>query len=116
MVANNKPKRGPANPRWKGGRYLFNGYIRLNLGDGKKAFEHRLVMEGVIGRKLHPFEAPHHKNGIRSDNRPENLELWSKIKQPPGQRAEDLVLYALKVLRLYRPDLLAMSQLERHVV
>jgi hypothetical protein len=54
-------------------------------------------MEREIGRPLRPGESVHHRNGVRDDNRRENLELWSS-SHPAGQRVEDLVAWAKQIL------------------
>lgn len=77
------------------------GYEYLSLNKHNYAV-HRLVMERLLGRPLEPFETPHHKNGIRHDNRPDNLELWT-VPQPSGQRPEDLVAWVVQ----FYPDLVA---------
>jgi len=70
-----------------------NGYLQGTI-NGKTALQHRYVWEIYHDIKLRPFENVHHKNGIRNDNRIENLELWTK-PQPCGQRPEDLVAWTV---------------------
>lgn len=75
------------------------GYMKITV-NGKVVFEHRAVMERKIGRHLFADENVHHLNGDRSDNRPENLELWSTL-QPPGQRVEDKIAWAHEIIKRY---------------
>lgn len=63
---------------WSGGKEVTaSGYVRLNLGGGKRQLEHRFIMEQHIGRKLLKTEHVHHKNHVRDDNNIDNLELMS---------------------------------------
>jgi hypothetical protein len=80
-----------------------HGYVRIKKYQGEGfTGEHRLVMEESLGRRLLPGENVHHINGVRGDNRLENLELWVTL-QPSGQRPEDLLQWADEIIARYRP-------------
>lgn len=76
------------------------GYIRVPNPRGGQTFQHRLIMEEHLGRPLFFYENVHHKNGIRHDNRLDNLELWIK-PQPTGCRVEDMKKWCSEFLQTH---------------
>lgn len=85
-----KVQKREGHPNWKGGRFLSRGYWLTRLDEDNFFYpmadqdgyvrEHRLIMAKQLKRRLLPWEVVHHKNGVKGDNRIQNLELISAQK------------------------------------
>lgn len=103
---NGLPLDTPKRSRNPDGYISTHGYKVLYIDEhpncyrGSEIFEHTFVMSNHLRRPLAKGENIHHKNGIKLDNRIENLELWTR-KQPPGQRISDLIKYYREFIEFY---------------
>ncbi len=107
IAGKNASKRSASNhPSWTGGKSKTKaGYLRITHGINRGVFDHIVVAELMLGRKLTSDETVHHKNGIRDDNRPENLEVKAS-SHGVGQSIPDLVYWAKEILSRYEPQFL----------
>lgn len=78
------------------------GYV-VRSRNGRTELQHRYFVEQHLGRALAPFENVHHINGVKDDNRLENLEVWV-TKQPKGQREADVIEWAVAFLEHHGYD------------
>ena len=99
-----------------GYRYLYRPSHPNSYKNGQVT-EHVVVMAEVLGRPLKKGESVHHRNGLRADNRPCNLELWS-CAHPAGQSVLEMLVFCEGYIAEYGPvrdDLLANTLLEGEV-
>jgi len=105
---NGREVKGKKKHIWGSGYITNHGYRMIskkhpNSSKRGQILEHVYIMSEHLGRPLEKHETVHHKNGIRDDNRLENLELWSK-SQPSGKRITDMLVWCKKFIEQYEKD------------
>ncbi len=107
-----RERSGERHHNWNGGIIKNkDGYVLIkkpNHPNSRKngyVAEHVAVMTEFLGRGLYKGETVHHKNGIKEDNRIDNLELRT-YRHPPGQSVEDMISFCIEYLKKYSPECL----------
>lgn len=82
-------------PNWSGGRSLDSlGYVQVRTAKNTRTREHRRVAAETLGRPLQPHEQVHHRNEVKTDNRPENLEVLTAQeharRHPPKKKPRQI--------------------------
>lgn len=114
LVASNKKRTKENHHAWNGGRWpTGKGYIGICASFVRELYpnavihgastEHVAAMSHSLNRALHPNETVHHKNGDRTDNRIENLELRVG-NHGPGSSVGEMVEWAADILGRYAPE------------
>jgi len=111
-----RSRRGDKSPQWKGGRIKnVDGYWLLSMRGHANAnrrgyvFEHVYIMSNYLDRPLEKHELVHHKNGVKDDNRLDNLSLMLDTAHCRGQTIEDLVPYWVEMIKRYAPEELSIT-------
>lgn len=113
---------------WRNGHYKnADGYIMAYVKPNSfftpmcsknalnHVLEHRLVVAKHLGRNLHSWEIVHHKNGIKDDNRVENLQLVSDDRHTQITILENRIKHLEKRVTLLEAENVLLQQEPRAV-
>lgn len=80
---------------------MTSKYKKITLPDGCKAWEHRVIVENALGRKLSPNEIVHHIDGDKGNNALSNLEVMTRQEHAFAHKD---TINRSKAIAQYDPD------------